>query len=115
MADAPLTECSFFLPLRRDKEISDGQAHTHIAWQWLEDRLSSKFGGLTIAPGIYEGRWRSPTGRAIADQSLRYIVALPAEKVPQLRKVLLRACNKFAQRCIYLSVAGCGGFVGAEL
>src|SRR5258708_40241761 len=112
MPAAALPECSFFVPQRRDAKISDGQPHTRRVWRWLDDQLHSKFGGFTIAPGIYEGRWRSPTGRHIADQSLRYIVAVPREKVSQLRKLLMRASNRFAQRCIYLSVAGYVEFIG---
>ena len=52
MPAVPLTECSFFIPLRRDAEISDGQSHTPRVWRWLGTQLQGTFGGFTIAPGI---------------------------------------------------------------
>ena len=62
-------ECAFFIPLRRDQEISDGELHPSDAWDWLTDALYDRFNALTVAPGLYEGLWKSPrTGRPIPDE-----------------------------------------------
>jgi hypothetical protein len=73
---------------------------TRATWEWLDDALVLNFGGRTIAPGRYEGLWRSAaTGKTISDQSTLYIVALPAELVSRLRTTLKRACILFKQQC----------------
>jgi hypothetical protein len=46
------------------------------------------------------------TREPVADQSRRYVVAMPREKVPKLRRILREAARVFEQKCIYLSVAG---------
>ena len=45
------------------------------------------------------------------DRSRKYIVALPRARLGALRAILREACSQFAQKCIYLSVAGCVEFV----
>ena len=45
------------------------------------------------------------------DESARFIVALPESQVDELRQLLVEACNRFYQKCIYLSVAGQVEFV----
>ncbi len=54
-------------------------------------------------PGEYE---EGPTSSATQDESRKYWIALPEEKVEDLRQMLRRAANTFDQRSIYLSVAG---------
>lgn len=113
MAGDELLECSFFVPLRRDAEISDGAPHHGKAWRWLDQRLFDLFDGRTIAPGVYQGVRKSPiTGRPIHDQTRRYIVAARRERVHRVRALLRQACGRFHQQCIYLSVAGIVEFVG---
>jgi hypothetical protein len=100
-------ECTFFIPLRRDPEISDGEPHTTDDWNWLSDELYDRFEGRTIAPGLYEGLWKSPkTERPVPDESRKYIVALPPGRVDELRQLLRAACRVFHQQAIYLAVAG---------
>ena len=112
MAAATLLECSFLIPVRRDPVLSDGGQHRRPAWAWLEAELSG-FGGATRAPGLYPGWYTDPhTGERVDDRSRKYIVALPRARVEELRTLLRRACGMFAQKCIYLSVAGRVEFVG---
>jgi hypothetical protein len=107
-------ECAFFVPLRRDGEISDGELHTTDAWNWLSDELYDRFEARTIAPGLYEGLWKSPkTGLPIPDESRKYLVALPENRTDELRQLLREACGVFHQQAIYLSVAGHVEFIEA--
>jgi hypothetical protein len=106
-----LLECSFLIPIRRDRNLSDGRRHLAATWAWLEDELYV-FGGATRAPDLYEGWYLDPdTGEQVRDRSRKYFVAVPRARVPELRRVLRRACVKFGQKCIYLSVAGQVEFV----
>ncbi len=103
----PWQECAFLIPLRRDANLSDGELHSTEAWEWLDDELFVKFDGVTMAPGIYMGAYRDPdTGERVNDESRRFIVALPGERVEELKSLLRSACEVFQQKCIYLSVAG---------
>jgi hypothetical protein len=107
MGPENLLECAFFIPIRRDPEISDGELHTTDAWNWLTDELYDRFEGRTIAPGLYEGLWKSPrTGQPVPDESRKYIVALPQSRVDGLRELLRGTCSVFHQQSIYLSIAG---------
>jgi hypothetical protein len=47
----------------------------------------------------------------VTDLSHKYTVALPREEVGRLGALLREACVVFAQKCIYLSVAGYVEFV----
>jgi hypothetical protein len=115
MLPAPHVECSFLIPVRRDANLSDGDLQPLDAWNWLRDQLYDRFSGHTLAPGLYAGAYKDPdTGRPVGDQSRRYIVAVPEDRVDDLRDLLRAACGQFAQKCIYLSVAGRVEFVGPE-
>ena len=100
-------ECSFFIPVRRDANLSDGVLHSAEVWEWLDNELFDRFGGGTAAPGLYAGFYRDPdTKERVADQSHKFIVAVSAKQLDDLRDLLAQACVKFQQKCIYLSVAG---------
>jgi hypothetical protein len=101
-----ILECSFLIPLHRDQEISDGNSHKPVAWDWLRHELYDRFDGWTLAPDVYEGMWKSPSGLPIADQSRKYIVAIPESKIQNLRTMVADACVQFQQQMIYLSIAG---------
>jgi hypothetical protein len=101
-----LYECSFLIPIRRDRILSDGKPHPRNAWAWLNDRLSA-FGGATRATELYEGWYIDPqTGDQVKDRSRKYFVAVPRARVDEVRGLLREACGQFRQKCIYLSVAG---------
>jgi hypothetical protein len=111
MARKRLLECSFFIPIRRDRALSDGEEHAAEAWLWLQDQLFP-FGGATRAIELYEGWYEDrDTGQRVTDLSRRYVVAVPAGKVKALWQVLRQACGVFQQKCIYLSVVGQVEFV----
>jgi hypothetical protein len=106
VATIPLLECSFLIPVRRDKVLSDGQLHRRTAWKWLENQLML-FDGATTALQLYEGWYPDPdTGKRVRDRSRKFWVALPADGLAQLRSLLREACRVFQQKSIYLSVAG---------
>jgi hypothetical protein len=106
-----LLECSFLIPIRRDRNLSDGKRHKPPAWHWLENSLS-EFGGATRDTAHQEGWYLDPdTGGRVTDLSRRYFVAVSRKGVGRLRAVLREACFVFRQKCIYLSVAGAVEFV----
>jgi hypothetical protein len=106
-----LVECGFYIPLRRDRHLSDGQAHLPDAWEWLDDALY-EFGGGTRSTAIYVGFYQDPdTKQIVHDRSRRYEIALPRRQVRVLRALLREACHVFQQKCIYLSVAGSVEFI----
>ena len=114
MAARALLECSFLIPIRRDPNLSSGEPHRKKVWTWLEDELLA-FRGATRAPQLYPGWYLDQdTGEPVRDRSRKYFVALPRAQVDELRRLLRKACHKFCQKCIYLSVAGRVEFVEGE-
>jgi len=112
MARPQLVECSFFIPTRRDREMSDGRPHPEETWKWLATELYNRFEAETEAPGLYHGLWRSPkSGMQISDVSRRFLVAIARSKCDELRLLLREACEAFKQQAIYLSIAGAVEFV----
>jgi hypothetical protein len=110
-----MVECSFFIPLRRDKNLSDGTVHPREAWDWLDNELFARFNGGTKAPGEYEGYYHdADTGQRVSDVSYRFIIAVPTGEVDTVRSLLAAACVIFAQKCIYLSVGGDVEFIEAS-
>lgn len=115
MIHAKVVECSFLVPIRRDVNLSDGELHSTDLWQWLDDELFDRFSGRTIAPGLYNGFYRDPdTGGRVSDESRKYVVALGENQLVELRSLLSVACEKFHQKCIYLSAAGQVKFIEAN-
>ena len=114
MIQERVLECSFFVPIRRDANLSDGDLHSTDVWEWLDNELFDRFSGRTIAPGLYDGIYRdADTKGRVADESRQFIVALPERQLDELRALLATACVKFQQKCIYLSVAGQIEFIEA--
>lgn len=108
-------ECSFLIPIRRDRNLSDGKLHKTDAWDWLKGELYRRFEGLTQAPELYAGSYKDPdTEERVSDESYKYFVAVPKNRVRQLRRLLAEACLVFHQKSIYLSVAGYVEFVEAK-
>jgi len=104
-------ECRFFIPVRRDAEISDGKTHSTVSWSWLKDKLIEYFDGGSGDKSLWEGFWRSKTGKVITDDSRLFLIALPANQVGVLRLLLAQACEEFQQQTIYLSVGGYVEFI----
>jgi hypothetical protein len=111
MARTTLLECAFLIPVRRDRNLSDGKPHDRSAWHWLDDSLVP-FEGRTRDTALTEGWYPDPdTGERVWDRSRRYVVALPRKRVGELRAVLRQACRVFRQKSVYLSIAGHVEFV----
>ena len=58
------------------------------------------------------GAW-TPTraGAAVEDESRKYTVAIPEDRLDELRGLLRQAGNSFDQKVIYLDVAGYAEFL----
>jgi hypothetical protein len=107
MAPQICLECRVLIPLKRDSETSDGELHASTAWRWLEREFLEHFDGWTKAVAEVVGEWKSSkTGKAVKDVSVQYLVGVPKKQLEKLRSLLRRACLKFAQQRIYLSIAG---------
>jgi len=110
---APLLECSFLIPLKRDTNLSDGQPHAPERWEWLYDELFDRFRGVTFPPLTYLGVYEDPdTHSRVRDESKKYILAIEDSQLDELRQLLSAACVLFEQKCTYLSIAGRVEFVG---
>lgn len=108
-------ECSFLIPIRRDSVLSDGELHEQTAWDWLNDEAYNRFGGLTQSHALYEGFYTDPdTRQQVSDVSRRFFVAVEEARLDALRNLLRGACVVFAQKCIYLSIAGRVEFIEVE-
>jgi hypothetical protein len=114
-----IVQCEFFVPIVRN---SDKQPHQPSAWSSLGNEIRRVFPaghsgpetfyrGDVLVPGEYED---DPSEPPIADTSRRYLLAIPADKVGDLRALLRRAANTFDQLAIYLSVKGDVEFVTAS-
>jgi hypothetical protein len=104
-------QCEFFVPIVRN---SDKQPHQPSAWNQLVDEIRRVFPaghsgpetfyrGDALVPGEYED---NPDEPPIEDTSRRYLLAIPPNKVDDLRQLLRKAANTFDQMAIYLSVKG---------
>ena len=108
-------ECSFLIPVRRDSVLSDGKSHDQTAWDWLDEEAYDRFGGLTQSHALYEGLYVDPdTRQQVRDLSMRFFVAVEESRLEELRSLLRGVCALFAQKCVYLSIAGQVEFIGVE-
>src|SRR5262249_17399061 len=111
MARQQLLEWSFYIPIRRDRKLSDGRLHRQRTWEWLENGLV-QFGGATRDTALHEGWYLDPdTHERVPDRSRRYVTAVGRKQLDGLRALLREACGVFRQKCIYLSIAGQVEFV----
>jgi hypothetical protein len=86
-----------------------------VLWRLLQDSLLRTFGALSGPENVVfyrttepvPGTWSPGTGEEpVEDLSRRYTVAIPADRVDELRALVRRAGNTFDQRAMYLEVAG---------
>lgn len=115
MAKKRLLSCTFLIPTRRDANLSDGKPHKAEALRWLEATLFEQFQGWTQPTALRLGCYLDPdTNEAICDESREYTVAVPSNRIKELRQLLAEACGVFQQKCIYLCVAGEVEFIEAS-
>lgn len=98
-------ECVFLIPLVRD---SDRRPHQPIVWDLLRNALRREFEAFHFDVATVPGEWISSDdpGNVVEDQCRKFTVAIPQDRVDELRRVLRRAGNSFDQREVYLAVAG---------
>ncbi len=110
-------ECSFLIPVTRD---TDHLPHQPLAWRLLKQALLRHFGGWSGPEKVLvfrkeelvPGGWIPEGGsEPIRDESQRYTVSLPEDRLDELRTLLRKAANTFDQQVIYLSVRGYVEFV----
>src|SRR5438132_13707713 len=105
--DERRVQCEFFIPIVRN---GDKKPHQPIAWNLLGNEIRRAFPaghsgpetfyrGDTLVPGEYED---SPADPPMTDTSRRYLLAIPASKVEDLRQLLRKAANTLDPRAIYL-------------
>lgn len=104
--------CAFLVPVVRD---SDRRPHSVPLWPILQDALVDLFGAVSGPETVLlhrrlklvHGVWRSDReGDLVEDRSRRYSIAIPEDRVDELRALLRRVGNSFDQRVMYLEVAG---------
>src|ERR1700724_1023862 len=104
--DERLVQWEFFVPIMRH---SDKKPHQPSAWMALGNERRRVFPaghtcpetfyrGDTLVPGEYED---SPKEPPIADESRRYLLAIPETKVNELRQLLRKAANTFDPKAMY--------------
>ena len=92
--------CVFLVPVVRD---SDRKPHPPVLWRLLQDALVRMFEGVggpeTVlyyyrTPDPVPGSWSPGEGQEpVEDLSRKYTVALPAERVDELRALLRRSTS----------------------
>ena len=103
-----LIECRFFIPLVRD---GNRNVHAPRAWQRLNAVLYATFRASTTRKTLWisidalSGEYHGKQGRVV-DESREYILAIPRDRLDELRRILRRACITFDQQCLYFSVQG---------
>ncbi len=100
---APLCRCVLLIPLTYD----DGMAVPGQTRVEIEDRLFERFGGYTVA-GHVHGAYRMADGSRAEDESLDIWVAVPRERVGELRREVARIGRELRQESMYFEVDGTG-------
>ena len=105
-------EASFLIPLTEDPEVGSGELHRSERWDALRRGLLRLAGGWSREALPVAGEWLDPaTGRLVADESYRFVVAIEESELPRLRRFLAAASVAFRQKTIYLSIAGSVEFI----
>ncbi|MBI3463475.1 MAG: hypothetical protein HY000_10520 [Planctomycetes bacterium] len=91
-----LCPCRFNLPLTDN----NGEPIAAEVILDLQRELLTQFGGYTIHP-TSKGRWQSRGGRVYQEEVVVYEVAVPEEKVPLLREIVVRIGWRLGQLAVY--------------
>ena len=107
-----LLQCEFPIPMTGDRDLSSGEAHSYLEWEWLTDQLLTRFVGRSLLRCPVDGCWTDPdTSRRVDDSSRWYKVAVLESHLDSLRELLMDCCDVFHQKMIYLSIAGIVEFI----
>jgi hypothetical protein len=88
--------CRFNLPLTDNR----GQPIPAEVIVDLQRELLAQFGGFTIH-STSQGRWKSREGRVYREEVVTYEVAVPVDKIPLLRGIVVRLGRRLGQRAMY--------------
>jgi hypothetical protein len=95
-----LRKCTILLPLA----YNDGTPIPPAVLTDIQDRLYDRFGGYTMA-GRVTGTYRMDDGTRANDESLVVWVAVPAERIDELRREAARICHLLRQETLYFEVS----------
>jgi hypothetical protein len=100
-ADArALRKCTLLLPLA----YNDGTPIPHAVLTEIQDRLYDRFGGYTMA-GRVTGAYRMDNGAHANDESLVVWVAVPQDRINELRYEAACFCHLLRQETLYFEVS----------
>lgn len=97
--DATYIEARFLIPI----VSNSGSAFEKSRFQWVEDELTRRFGGYTLE-GVFEGAYLD-NGRIVREKSRRYLVAVPRDRLDELKEFLREVKSRFGQKSLYVSIA----------
>jgi hypothetical protein len=99
-ATRTLQKCTLLIPLA----YNDGTAVPPTVLTSLQDRLFERFGGYTRA-GTAEGAYRMADGSRADDRALVLWVAVPPNRVPDLRREVAGFARELRQESMYFEVS----------
>ena len=103
-----LRKCTLLIPL----SYNDGTPVPPEMLARIENRLYDRFGGYTIA-GTVEGACRMADGTRAADRSRVLWVAVPADQIGDLRRMVADIARELRQESVYFEVSDAGvEFIG---
>ena len=107
-ASGALCKCVLLIPLR----YNDGSAVSPDVLAGIQERLFTLYGGYTVA-GRVNGAARMADGSRAEDESLEIWVAVPRQRVDELRREVGGFCLELCQESMYFEVTdGAVEFIG---
>ncbi len=97
---AALRKCTILIPLA----YNDGTPVPGDVLVQIENRLYERFGGYTVA-GTVDGAVRMADGTRANDRSLVLWVAVPAERIDELRHEVAVLARELRQESIYFEIS----------
>lgn len=99
-------ECAFLVPQTEASHLGKLPI--------VRKMLLRAFGGFTQEGQALSGVWKNPAGQVISDILVRFVCAVPDDRVVELRDIVRKLCAAFNQECIYFSVAGRVEFISRD-
>lgn len=92
-------KCTLLVPLA----YNAGTAVPADVQTRILDRLYTRFGGYTVA-GTVDGTYRMADGSRAADRSLAIWVAVPPERIDEVRQAAAAVARELRQESVYFEV-----------